>query len=393
MKKAVKVIFHIDMNAFFTSVEQIVRPELKGKPIAISGSNTIYNKGVILTASYEARQFGVKSAMPVFQAKELCPELILVPARHDVYQAYSDQMIKFLKTYTPLVEVGSIDEAYLDVSDLLQHPLELAKEIQSRLYHELGLPCSIGIAPNKFLAKMASDLKKPMGITVLRRREVPEKLWPLSISQMYGIGKKTAPKLINAGVLTIGDLIKPEHKTVLEQILGNQYEKFYQHALGYGDTQVDPRKNEEYKSIGHSTTMNVAIVDEIEAKKVLHELTEMVCARLIRHRYLAKTITTQIRYENFKTHSKSLTIAKPTDEFDTIYPIVESLFEDLWSEEPIRLLGVSTGNLVDRKDYQEEINLFNYEKQIEAEKLIKTIHAIKRKYGENVITRGYKLKK
>lgn len=395
MKNNVKVIFHIDMNAFFTSCEQIHNPKLQNKPIAISGKNAIYNKGVILTASYEARKFGVKSAMPVFQAKELCPQLILVPSNHSLYQDYSRKFFSLLKEYTNKIEIGSIDEAYMDITSLIttKHPLTLAKEIQDRLFHEIGLPTSIGIASNKFLAKMASDFKKPMGISVLRRREIKTLLWPLPIKEMFGIGKKTAPKLVDAGILTIGDLVKKDKKVVAQAILGNQYDHFYQCALGYGDDHVDPSKNDSYKSVGHSETYSVFIIDEKVALQHLEKLTEMVLNRLHRYRYLTKTITIQIRDDHFKTHSKSLTIKDYTNQFDKIYPVVIDLFDELWDRKPIRLLGVSTSNLIEKQEYKEEYNLFNYQDHIEDESLIKTVHQINRKFGSTMIKRGIKLKK
>jgi DNA polymerase IV len=390
MKNKVRVIFHIDMNAFYTSVEQINNSNLKNKPIAISGKNAIYNKGVILTASYEARKMGVRSAMPVFKAKELCPQLIMVPPHFELYQEYSQKMIEFLKTYTEQIEVASVDEAYLDVTDVKMHPVALAQEIQDRLNHEIGLPSSIGIATNKFLAKMGSDMKKPMGITVLRRREIKEKLWPLKIGDMYGIGKKTAPKLVEAGVQTIGDLVKPEHQEAVKVILANQYERFYQNAWGYGDSFVDPSKNDQYKSIGHSTTFIAPIIEEESANQKLSMLTEMVVTRLVNHQYLAKTLTVQVRYENFKTYSKSITIEKPTQTYETIHSIVLNLFDELWNRQPIRLLGVSSSNLVEQSEYREEYNLFNYEKHLDDEPIIKTMHAINRKYGQDILKKGIK---
>ncbi len=394
MKNKVKIIFHIDMNAFFISCELINHPELRNKPLAIAGKNAIFNKGIIVTASYEARKFGVKSAMPVFEAKKLCPKLIIIPSNMDLYIENSHKFIQFLKKYTDLIEIGSIDEAYLDLTEYCKtvHPLDLAKEIQQKLKDEYQLPTSIGIATNKFLAKMASDMKKPMGITILRNRELKDKLWPLPIIEMYGIGKKTAPKLIENGIKTIGDLIKTENRAIAKQILGNQFNHFYLNALGYGDNVVQPDKNDEYKSIGNSTTFQENITNDKTAYEELKKLTQIVINRLVAHNYLAKTITVQIKYANFYTHSKSKTIENHTNDFTIIYGLVCDLFDQLWKHLSIRLLGVATSQLVEKKDYYEQINLFNYEEYSDNEKIIKIMNDINRKFGDNTIKKGIRHK-
>jgi len=395
MKNNVKIIFHIDMNAFFLSCELINHPELRNKAVAIAGKAAIYNKGVIVTASYEARHFGVKAAMPVFEARKLCPHLFIIPSHMNLYQENSRKFIQFLERYTNLIEIASIDEAYLDVTErcIDIHPLLLAKEIQHKLAVDYQLPTSIGIATNKFLAKMASEMKKPMGITILRNKEIKEKLWPLPIGEMHGIGKKTAPKLISQGIQTIGDLVKEEHIENAKEILGNQFSAFYGNALGFGDNIVDPDKNSEYKSIGNSTTYQENVVIESTAYHHLKDLTENVVRRLHEHRYLTKTISIQIKYSNFKSFSKSKTIVDYTDSFDKIYGLVIDLFDMLWNKSPIRLLGVSTSNLIEKKEYGEQMSLFNYEQHSEDETIIKLINEINRKYGDQTIKKGNKLKK
>lgn len=395
MKKEVHVIFHIDMNAFYASVEEVMRPELKGKPFAVGNNRSNFNKGVILTASYEARKYGVRSAMPIFQAKNLCPELIIVSPQMKKYEIYSRRFMNLLKEYTARFEQASIDECYLDMSHIYpkRHPVKVAQEIQQRIYREIGLPCSIGIASNRFLAKMASDFKKPMGITVLRRRDVPKKIWPLKIGAMHGIGRKTAPKLEEVGIKTIGDLVKPEHQSAAQRILGNQYQKFIQHAYGYGSHQIDVHAHETYKSIGNSNTFSVPIIDEQTAFLKLDELIKKVVSRLQNHHYVARTFTVQIRYINFKTYSKSTTIDNFIGDYDRIQPIIRELFDELWNGEAIRLLGVTASQLEEPEKIQKEINLFNYQEVLVEEPLIKTIHQIKRKFGESAIQKGIKDKK
>lgn len=395
MKKKVKIIFHIDMNAFFISCELINHPELKNKPLAIAGRAAIYNKGVVVTASYEARKFGVKAAMPVFMARKLCPKLIFISSNMDLYQEYSQKFIDFLLSYTPLVEKASIDEAYLDVTELCinQHPLELAKELQTKLLNEYHLPTSIGIATTKFLAKMASNMKKPLGITVLRNKAIKKLLWPLKIDKMHGIGKKTAPKLLEKGINTIGDLVKAENKTTLTQILGNQYSYFYHLALGYGDNVVTPNKENDYKSIGNSTTFIDNIIVEEMARYELEKLTTRVVSRLTKSNYLTKTISVQIKYQNFLSQSKSKTLDRYVASYDEILTIVYDLFELLWNHKPIRLLGVSCSQLIEKENYYQQISIFDYENYLEDEKVIKLIHQINRKYGKQTIKKGLRLKK
>src|SRR5690606_33609023 len=202
MVKRARIIFHVDMNSFYASVEMAHNPKLKGKPLAVAG-NPEERKGIIVTSSYEARAKGVKTAMPLWEAKKLCPELIVVRPNFERYRETSRKIFQLLAEITPIIEPVSIDEGYMDVTNHPTHPLQLAKQVQQALLKELDIPCSIGIGPNKFLAKTASDMKKPLGITILRIRDLPQKLWPLPIDKMYGVGKKTAEKMRKLNIQTI----------------------------------------------------------------------------------------------------------------------------------------------------------------------------------------------
>lgn len=195
-----RILFHLDMNSFFASVEQAYDPSLKGKPVAVAG-NPKERRGIIITCSYEARAFGIYTTMPVWEAKRKCPSLLFVTPTFERYRIASQAMFAILRDYTPLVEPVSIDEGYVDVTDIVEgaDAVDLARTIQDRIQRELDLPCSIGIAPNKFLAKMASGMKKPMGITILRKRDVPRVLWPLDVEEMHGVGDKTAKSSTTKG--------------------------------------------------------------------------------------------------------------------------------------------------------------------------------------------------
>src|SRR5699024_5913406 len=249
-------------NSFYASVEMAYNPRLKGKPIAIAG-NPEERKGIIVTSSYEARAKGVKTTMPLWEAKKLCPELLVIQPNFARYRETSTKIFKMLAEFTPSIEPVSIDEGYMDVTDHPTHPLKLSKEIQQRLLSALDIPCSIGIGPNKFLAKTASDMKKPLGITVLRIRDLKAKLWPLPIDKMYGVGSKTGEKLKKIGIRTIGDLAQAD-VLALTNLLGINGERLKNRANGIDSRKVDPDSVNEFKSIGNSKTLAQDTADERE---------------------------------------------------------------------------------------------------------------------------------
>ncbi|TFG83139.1 MAG: DNA polymerase IV, partial [Erysipelotrichales bacterium] len=247
-------IFHIDLNAFFAEVEILRDPTLRGKPLVVSGHS---RRSVVSTASYEARAYGIHSAMPIGEAYRRYPELIVLEGHFADYEDYSQRFISFLHTFSDKIEQASIDEAYVDMTEAVhseEYPLDLAVRLQKRLLEEVKLKCSIGVAPNKFLAKMASGLRKPMGIVVIRQEEVPVKLWPLPIDDMHGIGKKTAPRLHDLGIHTIGDLANYEDEMKLRTVLGNFVGHYVGLARGYDESPIEQRT--ELKSVSTSTTMN-----------------------------------------------------------------------------------------------------------------------------------------
>ena len=205
-----KIIMHIDLNAFFATAEVIKDPSLEGKPLIVAGSS---RRGIVSTASYEARKYGIHSAMPTYQAQRLCPGVIIRGGDFELYHRLSNKFFNYVRNYTNIIEIASIDECYADMSECMKDvkdPVEYLKNLQNDLYEKTKLKCSIGLAPNKFLAKMASDMKKPMGITIIRKKDVKKILWPIKIKDMYGVGKKTFPRLERLGIKTIGDLVRTE---------------------------------------------------------------------------------------------------------------------------------------------------------------------------------------
>jgi len=390
MEKKYKVIFHIDLNAFFASCEIAEDPSLKKIPIGIGGSS---DRGVLTTANYVARKFGVSSGMSNVEAKRLCPELLILPVNFDLYNKYSNIFFDLLHEYTDIIEKGSIDEGYLDMTDECEevHPLDIAKEIQDRLLNEHKLPVSIGVAPNMFLAKMASDIKKPLGITVLRKRDLEDKLWPLPIEDMFGIGKKTHPNLKLIGINTIGDLVNYKDERKLKILLGNRTEYFLNLAKGNDKKIVTPHRHADMKSIGTSSTYLSDIYEYQVALTNISKLCQKVTNRLIKDESVAKTISIQVRYNDFSQINRSYTTDFYTDNFYEIYNIVERLFDENQSDLPIRLLGVSLSNMIPSENNVKQINIFDVSKDATKEEtVLRLINNINDTYGNRLIKKGTK---
>ncbi len=381
MKNKIKIIFHIDMNAFFASVEEIINPFLKGKAFAVCSRAS--SKGVISTASYAARKYGIGSAMPKHEAMKRLPSIIFVDSHFDLYQEYSMRFMNLLKEYTSLYEQASVDEAYLDVTNLCEtrSAIDIAKEIQNRLYNEIGLPSSIGIAPNLFLAKMGSDYKKPMGITIIRYRDVPNILWPLKVGDMYGVGKRTVPRLNKIGINTIGDLANYRESDKLIEVLGeNHYNDIILRAHGKGSDVIDPSRHSGLLSVGNSRTFEKSD-DEDELKSHLRNITNLVTERLKKYNYKGKTISIQIKYQDFTSITRSKTINKYIFEEEDIYLIASDLFEKNWNGNEVRLVGVSVSNIKDGIK-KEQYDLFSLDKLEIEQKIIDVKKDLIKKFGK-----------
>ncbi len=381
-----KIILHVDMNAFFCSVACLLNPALRGKVFAIGRENSY--RGVISSASYEARALGIHSAMSLKEAYTLVPDLIVVSIEYSYYTYYHHQFLHILQQYSSLVEVASIDEAFIDITELskTRHPLVIAKEIQLRILKEVGLSCSIGIAPTLFLAKMASDLKKPLGITVLRKRDVQTILYPLSVSDIFGIGKKTYPILINNNIKKISDFMNLENRNKILDLIGpTSYHNTYESILGNSTNIVDPNRRSESESISTSQTFDQIIQSQIEVLYELRKMTLELMNKLRKRKYYTKTITIVLRNVDFKTITRSKSI-NYTDDFDEIYDTIVDLVEEHYKDEPLRLLGVGLSNLKEYHTLPKEYNLFTIpnveEKQVTISKLIKEYQ---NKYGEKAL--------
>lgn len=392
MKNNVKIIFHIDLNAFFASCATIKDPYLKDKAFVVGGSSTS-RRGVVSTASYEARKLGIHSAMNINDALRIHPKLIIVPLQFSLYQKYSRSFFGFLKRYSSIILEGSIDEAYVDMTEasVLKHPLDIAKEIQEGLLSEFQLPCSIGIASTLFLAKMASDMKKPLGITVLRKKDIVDKLFPLPIKDMYGIGKKTYPRLELIGIKTIGDFTKEENKAKVLSIMSeSSYQSYLEHILGRSSDTIDPKRYAIPKSISNETTLNYNM-DEPEAIfKVITELLESTHERLVKDELVAKTVGIKLRDTEFLTINRSATLQYHTDDYQSFFDAIETLFEENYHQEPIRLVGVFLNQVLLKRDLKVDYNLFTYQELTKREESIyQTIKTINEKYPKST-SRGIK---
>ncbi|AAU24084.1 DNA polymerase IV [Bacillus sp. GM2] len=392
-KQKGRVIFHIDMNSFYASVEMAYDPSLKGRPLAIAG-NAKERKGIVVTCSYEARARGVKPPMPLWEAKRLCPELIVKPPNFDRYRSSSREMFQVLREYTDLVEPVSIDEGYMDLTDTpyRNRACETAKEIQERLQKELLLPSSIGIAPNKFLAKMASDMKKPLGITILRKREVPRILWPMDISEMYGVGRKTAEKLKTLEIEKIGDLAAAD-EYALKRLLGINGPRLKRRANGIDTGEVNPDRIYEFKSVGNSSTLPHDSTDEKELFGLIDKLSISVSDRLKRKEVMAAKVFIMIRFADWTNITRSKTLLNPTDSKDEIAKESKALFRQHWHGSPVRLLGVTGTDLVNRKEAVKQLDLFSFHEDAKDEPIQKVMAELNEKYGTDLIKKGVRIVK
>jgi DNA polymerase IV len=335
-------IIHVDMDAFYASVEQMDNPELKGKPIAVGGSEV---RGVVSAASYEARKFGVRSAVSGVQAKKLCPDLIFVRPRFDRYKEISKKIRKIFHDYTDLVEPLSLDEAYLDVTQNKKgNPSAslIAQEIRQRIFDEVGLTASAGISINKFVAKVASDYNKPNGQKTVNPDEVEAFLENLDVKKFYGIGKVTTEKMYQLGIFTGKDL-KSKTKEYLEEHFGKSGGFYYYIVRGIHNSEVKP--NRTTKSVAAEHTFNENLTSEIFMEKKLERIAEELEKRLKRYSISGKTVTLKIKYSDFTQQTRSKTLPYFISDKGLLFETAKELLYQERLKDSVRLLGISLNNL------------------------------------------------
>lgn len=331
-------IIHIDMDAFYASVEQRDRPEYRGRPIAVGYDGP---RGVVATASYEARPYGVHSALSSVLAKRLCPELIFVPARFDVYKAVSRQIRAIFGEYTELVEPLSLDEAFLDVSHVRSATL-VAREIKARILAETGLTASAGISVNKMLAKIASDYRKPDGLFTIPPERIEEFVAGLPVERFFGIGEVTAEKMHRLGIRTGADL-RLWNEAALVQQFGKAGHSYYGYARGIDEREVTP--NRVRKSLGAETTFAEDTDDRERLRLELSAVREEVWNRVMRHEFRGKTVVLKLKFDNFRQITRSKTLFTPVDSAETLRRVSEEqLAAADFHGRKIRLIGLTVGN-------------------------------------------------
>ncbi|HEU4964023.1 MAG TPA: DNA polymerase IV [Bacilli bacterium] len=391
-----RTILHLDMDAFFAAVEQRDRPELRGRPVIIGGLDA---RGVVSTCSYEARRYGVHSAMPTAQAHRLCPDGVFVHPDHRKYSQVSRQMFAILARYTPLIEGLSVDEAFLDMTGaekLFGDGVTVARRIKREIQEELGLTASVGVAYNKFLAKLASDMDKPDGLVVIRPEDLVTRVHPLPVSRLWGVGKKSAEQLDRLGLKTVGDVARMDVAR-MRRYLGSLADHLYQLAHGRDERPVEP--HHEAKSVGQETTFATDVREVAFLERTLLAQVETVARRMRRKGFAGRTVTLKLRYAPFRTITRSKTLAKPTALESTMYETVKNLLAgcQLWPGDAIRLIGMSMSQFSaadEEQEHVEQLSLFAEETAGPApdspkqQELAKAIDALKDKFGEKAITRA-----
>lgn len=382
-----RVYFHIDLNAFFASCEELLDPSLKRKPLVVGGKS---RRSVISTANYEARKYGIHSAMPMQQAEKLCKDLVIVNGHYAFYSDMSHQFMQIIHSYTDLVEKASIDECYADMTDVIcryPKPLDVAFEIQRRVLEETGLRCSIGIGPNMFLAKMASDMKKPMGITVLRIRDVPEKMWPLPIKEMQGIGKRTVPLMEDLNIHTIKDLATYQDLNALKPVLGKNIESMIKRANGYDDRTL--MTDYDSKSMGISETLLEDVTDYDELRGLIRTLCRRLSKRLKEAHKAGYHVSMRICYYDSRNANKSKKLSAPIWTSDDLFVQAMILFDSSYEEEEaVRLIGISVSDFASEEFLTKQVSLFDAP---EEESTSEILHDLNHQLGTQAFVRASSL--
>ncbi|MFZ5900917.1 DNA polymerase IV [Desulforudis sp. 1031] len=373
-------VMHVDMDAFFASVEQRDHPELRGRPVAVAGPAD--QRGVVCAASYEARKFGVRSAMPTAAAIHLCPRLIVVPPDHRRYARVSEEVMALFCRLTPLVEPLSLDEAFLDLTGTVKSRLqavELGRRVQDEVRSAVQLTCSVGLGPNKLIAKIASDFRKPAGLTVVEQNEVLDFLAPLGVRSLWGVGEKTARRLNEMGIMSVAQLREMSLER-LEKLFGVYGHQLYAQARGRDDRAVQPVR--KIQSIGREVTFPRDIGDGEILKGEIAVLAQDVARALRSKGYLAAHLTLKIKFYNFKLITRGKRLAEPTCLAGELASVTVALLNQSWTGTPVRLIGISCGKLIPVDRVQ--LSLFTGERERKM-RLAKVGDDVTRKTGVKVL--------
>ena len=391
------IIFHIDVNSAYlswTAVEKLKNGsgiDLREIPCIIGGDQESRH-GVVLAKSIPAKRYGIRTGEPVANAFRKCPNLVMEPPNHKMYSIYSRNLMEFLVSYTPDIEQVSVDECYMDFTGIAGNyhsPIDAAVEIKNAIYEKFGFTVNIGISNNKLLAKMASDFEKPNKVHTLFPQEIPVKMWPLPVSELYMAGKASVAVLKKLEIQTIGELAQMEPH-LLELHLKSHGRMLWEFANGIGDATIHAEESAA-KGIGNSTTLSRDATTEEEAKKVLLWLAESVGKRLRKAKQKAGMVSVEIKYHDFRTASHQKQLIQNTNSEQLLYENACALFRELWNGEPIRLLGIRTSKLVE-ESAPEQLTIFDIQpekqKDEKQRKLEKALDDIRRRFGEDAVKRG-----
>lgn len=383
-----RIIFHIDQNCYFASVEMIARPELRDVPMAVAGDAKVRH-GIILAKNEPAKKYGIKTAVAIWQAQAKCPDLVLVDAHHEKYEFYSRKLREMYSEYTDKVEPFGLDECWLDMTGMVSdydEAEQVALEIRNRVREEFKLTCSVGISFNKVFAKLGSDYKKPDATTVFSDADWQDKIWPMPVADLLFVGKHTAVKLAKINIKTIGDLARADGDYI-SRYLGKAGVMLWEYANGLDDAPVAESGYKRIpKSVGNSTTTAEDMTSDRQIERTFHMLSESVAERLRRHGLKGTVVQITVRDSDLEIYEKQKIIYRPTDDAKVIYAAARELFRESYDwNKGVRSIGVRCTKLV-RQDSGEQLSLFSEVKREERDdRLNKAIDDINRRYGSSII--------
>ncbi|MFZ5596781.1 MAG: DNA polymerase IV [Bacillota bacterium] len=380
-----KTILLADMNSFFASVHQALDPRLRNRPVIVGGDRE-KRHGIVLAASYEAKAFGVKTGMAVWEARRACPDAVVIAPRHHLYVQFSTTILKIMGEFTPVVEPFSIDEAFMDITGCLNlpgDPVSTARALKERIRRETKIPCSVGIGPNKLLAKMAAGMQKPDGLTVLGPEDVKDRLWPLPVRKLFGIGPRYEKHLRQFNIHTIGDLASFP-AAILKRRFGIMGEVMWWSANGVDHSPVDPNSLHTSKSVGHQITLPRDFYRREEIMVIILELSELVARRARQGGYAGRTVSLVLKDSNFNWLGRSITLESYTDLPDDLYRAGTIILDRHWPGCPVRMVGLSLSGLA--KEAAVQYDIFGRREKLR--RVARACDNIRNRFGEKVIKRA-----